>query len=155
MKMRRNTPGSYWKFLLAVIVVITAASMLLPRNLIQVDVDDQALTVVCAAGNRLRTEERMRVTVPLKEIEEISLIDTAVQGTHVSGYTGREWIGAVFDAGVWNAEAYGGDYHLVIQENARKSISIQKTDGSYVIFNYESTDSTQSLYRALLDYLEK
>lgn len=150
---RENTHLKYLKTLGIMILAVVIVTLILPRNSIDVEVGYDALSVVCASGNLFGSRELARAEVPYDEIESMELIETAIRGEYVDGYAGRRGIGARYDAGVWSFADFGGEYDLIIREDAAVSILVKTTDGRRVVFNFESTDSTNNLYEALTVYL--
>lgn len=149
-----NTHLQYLKTLLIMVAAVLIVSQIVPHNDIGVEVGDEAFSVFCVAGNAFSSRELASAEIAYDNIESIELIDTAVQGDLVEGYTGRRGMGSRYDAGTWNWAGYGGDYDLIIREDTKYSILITLNDGHRVVFNFENTDSTDNLYNALIDYLK-
>lgn len=150
---KQNTHLQFLKLLGIMLLLVAVITTIVPRNDIEVDVGDDALTIICLSGNIFSREKLAAASVRYESIDTIECVDAEVRGSFVSGYAGRRGLGARYDAGIWNEPAYGGNYDLILREDAASAIRITETDGHTIVFNFESTESTNNLYKALLDYL--
>ncbi len=152
---RENTHLRFLKTAGIMILILIAVTLVLPRHSISVETEEETLEIACISESLFGSRELFRTEVRYEDIGTMECVDTEIRGTFVSGYAGRYVLGAAYDAGIWNEPEYGGDYDLVIREDARKAILITENGGHRILFNFESTDSTINLYSALIEYLER
>lgn len=150
---KENSHIRYLKTLVVIIVVVTFAAVLVPRNSIEVDVGDVSLQIRGISGNVLSHATISSAEISFAEIAHMELVEMRAYGEMLDGYAGRQMLGPRCDMGIWRWEDFGGEYQLLIREDAKCAILLETVEGSYILFNCESTDFTQALYEALVDYM--
>lgn len=83
------------------------------------------------------------VSIPFAKIRTISLIGTLERGEMVRGTSTRH-----IARGIWKNDAYG-EYTLCINERINCCLVIQ-TDNQTLVYNYESSETTQGIYNMLV-----
>lgn len=86
------------------------------------------------------------VSIPFAEIRAISLIGTLERGEMVRGTSTRH-----IARGIWKNDAYG-EYTLCINERISCCVAIQ-ADNQTLVYNYESSETTQGIYDMLVQAL--
>lgn len=102
---------------------------------------DNSMTITCPADTALSVE------LSYRNILSVTETDTLDPGTNLSGVsTDKCWFG------VWQNSAYG-QYTLCATPSVSRFIVLETAEG-FVVCNYESDDSTQGLYKGLVELLE-
>ena len=86
------------------------------------------------------------VSIPFAKIRTISLIGTLERGEMVRGTSTRH-----VARGIWENDAYG-EYTLCINERINCCLVIQ-ADSQTLVYNYESSETTQGIYDMLVQAL--
>lgn len=86
--------------------------------------------------------DTVEVSIPFAGIRTVSLIETLERGEMVRGTSTR-----YITRGVWENSAYG-EYTLCINERISCCLVIQ-ADSQTLVYNYESSETTQGIYDML------
>lgn len=86
------------------------------------------------------------VSIPFAEIRTVSLLGTLERGEMVRGTSTSR-----IARGIWKNDAYG-EYTLCINEKINCCVVIQ-ADNQALVYNYESSETTQSIYDMLVQAL--
>lgn len=94
----------------------------------------------------LSSTENMEITIPYDSVQKIELLSSLEYGTRLSGTESTEK-----KSGLWKNASYE-EYYLLAAPGISHYIAVQ-TEDIIVVFNYESDDTTCSLYNALQGYI--
>lgn len=137
--------------LLDIIIFIAAVFILRGRvgsNSIKVSIGQESLTLSTTSSDE-ENADSTRMTISFDDIRTISLKEDLDIGVCYSGTDENRLKFGVFD----NDEF--GTYHLAATKTPSNYIVIQTDSDGFYVFNYESTDATESLEGALIDLLNE
>lgn len=108
------------------------------QHSIDVSIDNQVIQL--SGGKDYNT------SISQGEIVDCKIIESLPAGTLVDGYDG-----ATYHYGNYKNSEFG-NYQMYITEKVNSYIYIEKTDGTILIFNYESDSVTTQLYDAISNF---
>lgn len=92
--------------------------------------------------------EEFSFSVDYDEISSTELVDFTDSGTMLSGGENSSYAW-----GVWENDAWG-EYSMCVIKKLDTAILITTQDGERMVFNYESDDTTASLFQAFNEMLD-
>lgn len=129
-----------WILWIAVILIL-ARVMGGGSQVIAVTIEEDGLSLLSEAGTDFR--------FGWEEVKDLELREEWDYGTKVEGVDNGEE-----KSGTWeNTEL--GEYMLLVNADIRSVILCGMENGENLVFNFESEESTASLYRAMLEKLEE
>lgn len=127
---------SSWRTILLWLVVIAAMAFFMhPRRAVDMDGNDDSLTLSSASG--------YEVTIRYDRVESVELRDSFDFGMLIDGIDAKKE-----KSGAWRNDEFG-DYRLCVDARI-SSVIVLTGDDSVMVVNYGSEKSTESLYDALL-----
>ena len=137
---RKNAIKLFLMVLLIAILLITFWG----KDSKQVLLEFQESTMILSAPE----EDAFRVSIAYEDISSMELLSELDIGACISGTDLEDR-----KNGHWSNTAFG-DYTLCIYADIPSYIRLDTSEGT-VVFNYESSDTTQQLFDALAEHIEK
>lgn len=101
---------------------------------VQVDNDARTLSIT--------GPEKFSLSIDFDDIAALSLVTDEDKGSVVNGNTQSNC-----SYGVWQNDTRG-EYTLCVNDNNSSRIALETADGQFIVFNFEDSDATESLYTA-------
>ena len=139
MKLDRKKVWISWAVWLVIILIL--ARTMKGEKIVGVTVETDGLSFETDSGDAAQLK--------WDDIQSIELRENLSYGVLVEGVDGSKE-----KSGIWSSEEFG-EYELFANARLKSCIICHREPGQTIIFNYESEESTKSLYDAILKELNK
>lgn len=139
MKPDRKKAWISWTVWLVVILIL--ARTMKGEKIVGVTVESDGLS--------FETDSGYAAQLKWDDIKSLEIREKFSYGTLVEGVDGKKE-----KSGIWSSEEFG-EYELFSNAKLECCIICQRESGPVIVFNFESEESTQSLYEAIVKELNK
>lgn len=139
MKLDKKKAWISWVVWLAVILIL--ARTMKGEKIVGVTMESDGLS--------FETDSGYASQIKWDEIQSLELRENLSYGTLVEGVDGNKE-----KSGIWNSEEFG-EYELFSNAKLQRCIICKRESGQVIAFNFESEESTKSLYDAILKELSE
>ena len=128
---RRLKMTMYGVVAICIAVVVAIVLIMMVSGHVNVDLDDESVSIDATM---------MHEDIPYSDISHIELRDDLDYGVRVGGFGGSD-----ISSGNFRNDEFGS-YRLAVHNEVHSFIVVHRTDGSVVVFNLNSRESTESFF---------